>query len=214
LHKGVLFVHSPTLEDIFTLPSGIENDGADEDHPIGLPGISGDEFGHFVSWLYHVSGSVPHEQNLPSLVAILKVSRLWQINNNEDNALVLGVRVYSIIARAREVMEMEHRTVAAVPPGLSLPPSPACNSSQHARCKDVWARFWWQKVARQLLHPYSPLALSSLVDYVTQQANPDGLNVECKGSFINQVVESGGLEVEENIIHGAITAVQAYFDAL
>ncbi|KAI6149154.1 hypothetical protein BKA82DRAFT_4389721 [Pisolithus tinctorius] len=82
LHKGVLFVHSPTLEDIFTLPSGIENDGADEDHPIGLPGISGDEFRHFVLWLYHVSGSVPHEQNLPSLVAILKVSRLWQINNS------------------------------------------------------------------------------------------------------------------------------------
>ncbi|KAI5993212.1 hypothetical protein EDD15DRAFT_2367447 [Pisolithus albus] len=261
LHKGVLFVHSPTLENIFALPSGVENDGEDEDHPIFLPGISGEEFDHFVSWLYHVSGAVPHDRNLPSLVAILKVSRLWQIENSiawaiahlnqlelsavhklelarkytipqwiapavrsltlaslsaidEDETLVLGVRVYSIIARAREVMEMERRTIAAVPPGLSLPPSPACNNSHHVHCKDVWTRFWWQKVARQLLHPYNPLAISALVEYVSQQTNPDGLNLECKARFIGQVVESGGLEVEENIIYGAITAVQAYFETL
>ncbi|KAI6046199.1 hypothetical protein EDC04DRAFT_2598385 [Pisolithus marmoratus] len=261
LHQGVLFVHSPTLENIFTLPSGVANDGADEDHLIVLPGISGDEFEHFISWLYHVSGTVPHDQNLPSLVAILKVSRLWQIDNSiswatahldqlelsavhklelackytipqwiapsvrsltlaslsaidEDEALILGVRVYSIIARAQEVMETERRTIAAVPPGLSLPPSPACNISHHAHCKDVWTHFWWQKVARQLLHPYNPLAISALVEYVAQQANPDGLNLECKASFVNQVVESGGLEVEENIIYGAITAVEAYFNTL
>ncbi|KAI5982902.1 hypothetical protein EDC04DRAFT_2915173 [Pisolithus marmoratus] len=51
LHQGALFVHSPTLENIFTLPSGVANDGADEDHPIVLPGISGEEFEHFISWL-------------------------------------------------------------------------------------------------------------------------------------------------------------------
>ncbi|KAI5986559.1 hypothetical protein EDC04DRAFT_2913258 [Pisolithus marmoratus] len=240
LHQGVLFVHSPTLENIFTLPPGVANDGADEDHPIVLPGISGEEFEHFVSWLYH--GTVPHDQNLPSLVAILKVSRLWQIDNSiswaiahldqlelsavhklelahkytipqwiapsvhsltlaslsaidEDEALILGVRVYSIIARAQEVMETERHTIAAV--HLAFPfPHP-----QH-------------KVAHQLLHPYNPLAISALVEYVAQQANPDGLNLECKASFVNQVVESGGLEVEENIIYGAITAVEAYFNTL
>ncbi|KAI6110429.1 hypothetical protein EDD16DRAFT_1710861 [Pisolithus croceorrhizus] len=82
LHKGVLFVHSPTLENISALPSGVENDGEDEDHPIFLPSISGEEFDHFMSWLYHVGGAVPHDQNLPSLVAILKVSHLWQIKNS------------------------------------------------------------------------------------------------------------------------------------
>ncbi|KAI5986566.1 hypothetical protein EDC04DRAFT_2913266 [Pisolithus marmoratus] len=110
LHQGVLFVHSPTLENIFTLPAGVANDGADEDHPIVLPA--------------------------------------------------------------------------------------------------------YLKVAHQLLHPYDPLAISALVEYVAQQANPDGLNLECKASFVNQVVESGGLEVEENIIYGAITAVEAYFNTL
>ncbi|KAI5990740.1 hypothetical protein EDD15DRAFT_2197815 [Pisolithus albus] len=238
LHKGVLFVHSPTLENIFALPSGVENDGEDEDHPIFLPGISGEEFDHFMSWLYHVSGALPHDQNLSSLVAILKVSHLWQIENSIAWAIAhlnqlelsavhkleleckytihngLPLLVYSIIARAREVMEMEWRTIAAVPPGLSLPPSPACNNSHHVHCKDVWTRFWWQKVARQLLHPYNPLAISALVEYVSQQTNPDGLNLECKARFIGQVVESGGLEVEENIIYGAITAVQAYFETL
>ena len=132
----------------------------------------------------------------------------------EDDALSLGVRVYSIIAKAHEVMEKEQCTMAAVPPGLSLPPSLACNPLQHAHCKDVWAHFWWQKAARQLLHPYNPLPLSSLVGYIADQGNPSGLNLECKEAFIGQVVESGGLEVEENIIHGAIAAVQAYFDTL
>ena len=50
--------------------------------------------------------------------------------------------------------------------------------------------------------------------YITDQGNPSGFNLECKEAFIGQVVESGGLEVEENIIHGAIAAVQAYFDTL
>ena len=59
----------------------------------------------------------------------------------EDDALSLGVRVYSIIAKAHEVMEKEQCTMAAVPPGLSLPPSLAHNPSQHAHCKDVWAHF-------------------------------------------------------------------------
>ncbi|KAI6028125.1 hypothetical protein EDC04DRAFT_2503568, partial [Pisolithus marmoratus] len=163
LHQGVLFVHSPTLENIFTLPSGVANDGADEDHPIVLPGISGEEFEHFISWLYHYM--IP--QWIAPSVRSLTLASLSAID--EDEALILGVRVYLIIARAQEVMETERCTIAAVPPGLSLPPSPACNISHHAHCKDVWTHFWWQKVACQLLHPYNPLAISALVEYVAQQ---------------------------------------------
>ncbi|KAI6151526.1 hypothetical protein BKA82DRAFT_4100230 [Pisolithus tinctorius] len=215
LHRGALFVHSPTLEGIFTLPSGVVNDG--------LPGISGGEFEHF--------GSVHHDRNLPSLVAILKVSRLWQIDNTvtklelackytipqwippsvrllllnplsaitEDEAYCLGIRVYSIIAKAHEALDMERHIIAAVPPGLSLPPSSLCTPSQHSICKDIWARFWWQKIALQ---------------FIGEQKNPDGLNLECKGQFVGEVVESGGLDVEENIIYGAITSVQGYYDTL
>ncbi|KAI5994243.1 hypothetical protein EDC04DRAFT_2586389 [Pisolithus marmoratus] len=260
LHQGVLFVPF-TYSGEYLYPSiwCWQMMVSDEDHPIVLPGISGEEFEHFISWLYH-QWNCSHDRNLPLLWQVLKVSRLWQIDNSiswaiahldqlelsavhklslqqymipqwiapsvrsltlaslsaidEDEALVLGVRVYSIIARAREVMETERHPIAAVSPGLSVPPSPACNISHHAHCKVVWTCFWWQKVARQLLHPYNPLAISALVEYVAQQANPDSLNLECKASFVNQVVESGGLEVEENIIYGAITAVEAYFNTL
>ncbi|KAI6154588.1 hypothetical protein BKA82DRAFT_166266 [Pisolithus tinctorius] len=260
LHRGALFVHSPTLEGIFTLPSGVVNDGVDEEHPIKLPGISGGEFEHLVSWMYHV-GSVHHDRNLPSLVAILKVSRLWQIDNSidwaiahlnqlnlsavtklelackytipqwippsvcllllnplsaitEDEAYCLGIRVYSIIAKAHEALDMERHIIAAVPPGLSLPPLSLCTPSQHSNCKDIWAHFWWQKIAHQLLHPYNPLPLNSLVQFIGEQKNPDGLNLECKGQFVGEVVESGGLDVKENIIYGAITSVQGYYDTL
>ncbi|KAI6016757.1 hypothetical protein EDC04DRAFT_2577152, partial [Pisolithus marmoratus] len=180
LHQGALFVHSPTLENIFTLPSGVANDGADEDHPIVLPGISGEEFEHFISWLLHLYKYTIPQWIAPS-VRSLTLASLSAID--EDEALVLGVRVYSIIARAREVMETERHPIAAVSPGLSVPPSPACNISHHAHCKVVWTCFWWQKVARQLLHPYNPLAISALVEYVAQQANPDSLNLECKSKL-------------------------------
>ncbi|KAI6142838.1 hypothetical protein BKA82DRAFT_4191088 [Pisolithus tinctorius] len=227
LHRGALFFHSPTLEGIFTLPSGVMNDGVDEKHPIKLPGISGGEFKHDISChgtiliILYFSGSVHHDRNLPSLVAILKVidwaiAHLNQLNLSawippsvhllvlnplsaiiKDEAYCLGIQVYSIIANAHEALDMERHIIAA-----------------HSNCKDIWACFWWQKIACQLLHPYNPLPLNSLVQFIGEQKNPDGLNLECNGQFVGEVVESGELEVEENIIYGAITSVQGYYDTL
>ena len=124
---------------------------------------------------------------------------------SDSNAHQLGLRVYAIIAKAHGVMEQERRTLAAVPPGLSLPPCPSCTVAQHVlQCKDAWARFWWQKVARQLLRPITPLSLSAVMEYVASQPHIVGLNEQCKEEIIGQVVESGGLNVEEEIIGGAV----------
>jgi len=137
---------------------------------------------------------------------------LSQISDSDIHQL--GLQVYAIIAKAHEVMEQERRTLAAVPPGLSLPPSPSCTAAQHVQCKDAWARFWWQKVARQLLHPVTPLSLSAVVEYVASQPHTVGLNEQCKEEIIGQVVESGGLNVKEEIIDGAVGAVQQYYNTL
>ena len=208
-----------------------------------------------------VSNIESHQLDVPSLVAILKVSRLWMVENSiqwvvdhlneldlspahklelarmytipqwvapairtlilsplsiisEDDTHRLGLRVYSIIAKAHEVMDTERRTLAAVPPGLSLGPSTSCNATQHSQCRDAWAKFWWQKVARQLLHPVSPLALSGVVEYVATQAHPISLNMECKEEIIGQAVDSGALDAEDQIIGGAVEAVQQYFVTL
>ena len=198
---------------------------------------------------------------MPSLVAILKVSRLWMIENSiqwavsrlnqlglspahklelarmytipewvapaihtlilsplstisENDTHRLGLCVYSIIAKAHEVIEMKRKMLAAVPPGLSLGPSASCSDLEHPQCKDAWIKFWWQKVARQLLHPTNPLSLTGVVEYVATQTHPVGLNMQCKQEVIGHVVESGGLAVEEEIINSAVGAARSYFDIL
>ena len=146
------------------------------------------------------SNTDSQDLNVPSLVAILNVSRLWMIENSicwavshlnqlylspahklelarmytipewvapaihslilsplstisENDTHQLGLCVYSIIAKAHEMIEVERKPLAAVPPGLSLDPSANCSNSEHPQCKDAWIKFWWQKVAHQLLHP-------------------------------------------------------------
>ena len=116
---------------------------------------------------------------------------------SDSNAHQLGLQVYAIIAKAHKIMEQERRTLAAVPPGLSLPPCPNYTVAQHVQCKDAWA-IWWQKVARQLLHSTTPLLLSAIIKYVASQPHIVGLNEQCKEEIIGQVVESGGLNVKED----------------
>ncbi|KAI6149916.1 hypothetical protein BKA82DRAFT_4134664, partial [Pisolithus tinctorius] len=210
--QGPLFVHSPTPESIFTLPSGVVNDGVDEEHPIKLPGISGGKFKHFVSCMYHV-GSVYHDRNLPSLVVILKVINWVIIISTTVTKLKLACKyiipqwippsvcflVLNLLSAitedeayclAHETLDMERHIIPAVPPGLSLPhhsvPLPSIPT----------------KIAHQLSHPYNLLPLNSLVEFTGEQKNPDGLNLECKGQFVGEVVES------------AVTSVQGYYDTL
>jgi len=210
--------------------------------------------------ILYYSGSQPNELDEQSLIAILKVSKYWQIESSihwavgrleqlgltsthklllaktyaiihwvapaichlisaplseisQNDAASLDTRTYSIIAQAREAIEVERKKIGAVAPGLSLAPSLACTYAKHATCKDVWARFWWTKVAYQILHPTNPLQLSAVFDYVTGLATPEGLNPQCKEEFLGQVAETGALAVEEEIIGAAIAAIQQYFSS-
>ncbi|KIM59141.1 hypothetical protein SCLCIDRAFT_126674, partial [Scleroderma citrinum Foug A] len=155
LHKGILLVHSPALENILTMPSGVEHDGTDESHPILIKGITCDKFAFFMSWIYHVSLLFSqvhtHYYWVAPAIHSLILSPLSTISENDTHQL--GLCVYSIIAKAHEIIEVERKTLAAVPPGLSLDPSANCSNSEHPQCKDAWIKFWWKKVAHQLLHP-------------------------------------------------------------
>jgi len=260
LHRSILAMHSEAMETILSLPSGVANDGADDGHAILLEGISSEEFEYFAAWVYHV-GSIAQQHSVPSLTAILKISRWLMIENsiswaidrlevldlspahrlelarkydipqwipratqelissplgtiNEKDLSHLDLRIYSIIAKAREVLERERKTIAAVPPGLSLDPDPDCPPNQHRYCRDTWARFWWQKVARQLLHPTNPLPFNTLIAYIAEQPHPEGLRTACKEQYIGDIIEGGGLDIEDNITSSAIVAIETYFASL
>ena len=131
-----------------------------------------------------------------------------------SEAECLGLQVYMIIAKAHERIEVERKSIGAVAPGLSLAPSTACSVTKHSTCKDIWAQVWWNKVAYRILHPTNPLHLSAVFDHVTGLSDPQGLNPQCKVKFLEQVVETGTLGVEDQVVEAAITAVQAYFDSL
>ena len=149
---------------------------------------------------------------LPGAIQALISSPLAAISQEDMSRL--GLRVYSIIAKAHEMIECERKTIAAIPPGLSLDPDPDCPVNEHQHCRDVWIRFWWQKVARQLLHPTQPLPLDALIDYIATQAHPDGLKGICRERYVGEIIESGGLDTEGRIINGATIAIEAYFATL
>ena len=207
------------------------------------------------------SGSQPNQLDEAALIAILKVSRFWLIeesiawvisrleeldlspsrrlqlarmygipqwiapatrqlihtplgNITASDAECLGLQVYTIIAKARERLEIEHRSIGVVAPGLSLMPSVECSLAKHSICKDVWAQLWWNKVAYRVLHPTNPLDLSALFDYVTGLPDPQGLHPQCKAMFLEQIVETGTLGVKDLVIEAAVVAIQAYFNLL
>ncbi|KAG2132168.1 hypothetical protein BD769DRAFT_1386457 [Suillus cothurnatus] len=181
---------------LVSLRHSYDTDGT-EQLPIILHQISEEDFTHFLNWVYHIS-SVPPPPEEQFLVAIFK----------------MGFKVYTIIARAKEVMERERRALAAYPPSLLVSPSFSCSSHLHSQCKEAWSGFWWKKVARAILHPMNPLPLTQILQLVIEAPLPNGMNIACKQAMVDAMIELEGLEVEERIIEGVIRAVTLYFNSL
>ncbi|KAI6041733.1 hypothetical protein EDC04DRAFT_2565223, partial [Pisolithus marmoratus] len=73
---------------------------------------------------------------IPYATQALILSPLAKIN--EEDVSQLGLRVYVIIAKAHEMIECKQKTLAAVPPGLSLEPDLSCPANQHQHCREAW----------------------------------------------------------------------------
>jgi hypothetical protein len=146
--------------------------------------------------------------------AIREIMPLSLASTTDTEAAQMGFKVYTIIARAKEVMERERRALAAYPPSLLVSPSFSCSSRLHSQCKEAWSGFWWKKVARAILHPMNPLPLTQILQLVIEAPLPNGMNIACKQAMVDAMIELEGLEVEERIIEGVIRAVTLYFNSL
>ncbi|KAG1798267.1 uncharacterized protein HD556DRAFT_1440607 [Suillus plorans] len=133
-------------------------------------------------------------------------------NTTDTEATQMEFKVYTIIARAKEVMERECRALAAYPPSLLVSPSFSCSARSHSQCKEAWSGFWWKKVARAILHPTNPLPLAQTL--ILEAPLPNGMNAACRQAMVDVMIELDGLEVEERIIEGVIRAVTLYFSSL
>lgn len=146
--------------------------------------------------------------------AIREIIPLSLANTTDTEAAQMGFKVYTIIARAKEVIERERRALAAYPPSLLIAPSFSCSIRSHSRCKEAWSGFWWKKVARAILHPMNPLPLTQVLQLIVEAPLPEGMNITCRQAMVDAMVDLNGLEVEERIIEGVIRAVTSYFSSL
>jgi hypothetical protein len=104
--------------------------------------------------------------------AICKIILLSLVNITDTEAAQMGFKVYTIIARAKEVIEQEHRALAAYPPSLLIAPSFSCSVCSHSRCKEAWSGSWWKKVAHAILHPMNPLPLTQVLQLIVEAPLP------------------------------------------
>ena len=126
----------------------------------------------------------------PAIEVMLR-SELSSIS--EDEANNLGVKVYSIIAKAREMLEREWKLTAAYPPPITFDPSWECETHQ-TMCILIWRDFWWKKVAKQLLHPVKPLAFRDVFEFVEKELKGPGLRASCRTSIIKEVRAMGFMD--------------------
>jgi hypothetical protein len=148
----------------------------------------------------------------PAITALMNVS--VTVASFGDDANHLGFRVYTIIVKAKEMLEKERKLIAAYPPPLHSDTLHEAERSwlckNHTLCRRAWKEVWWSVVAKDILHPTKPLPLRDGITLLLATPFP-GMLDECKGDQILKMTETGGLNrTEEKIIQGAIDAVLAY----
>jgi len=118
----------------------------------------------------------------------------------EEATAQIGFKMYTIITQAKEIMEQKQYILAAYPPSLHILPSSIYSINMHNHCKEAWMTFWWKKVAHVILHPITSLSLTLTLQLIIESPLSDGMNVICKQTMINTIIELGKLDVKERII--------------
>ncbi|KAJ7221833.1 hypothetical protein B0H12DRAFT_1241202 [Mycena haematopus] len=134
----------------------------------------------------------------------------------------LGPKVYSIIVQAKEALWFETRLACCVPPKLEDVSSAAWVSDAHDHrvCVEVFNEVWWGRIARKVMDPVKPLALSEVAEKVKatpfQVQRIGGWKVlpdPCKEEIVTHV-EMEGFFSENAVIEAAARAVERYFRSL
>jgi hypothetical protein len=99
----------------------------------------------------------------------------------------MGLTEFSILCKAKEKIEKERKLTAAVPPSMNFAESWSCRT--HENCKKIWREVWWRKVARQILHPNSPLAFDTACEAINKIEFP-GMTESCRIEMM-EIIRTG-----------------------
>ena len=138
---------------------------------------------------------------------LLSSPLLQYIESITDN---FDFELYTIIATAKECIEIERKRLGNFPPfPKNFDDQPFC--TQHGICKKVWSEKWFCVISRHIHHPVDPLPLSSVPKALLEQDH-QGMNPECKRSIMNWLMDScDQVQKEETIIQETIAAVCTLF---
>ncbi|KAF9439521.1 hypothetical protein P691DRAFT_624531, partial [Macrolepiota fuliginosa MF-IS2] len=77
-----ILAHSEPLQDIFGIPptEGTVAEGTKE-NPLRVPGVTVQEFEGFLQWMNHEEWTSPDNLSEEKLIAILKVTKIWMIQD-------------------------------------------------------------------------------------------------------------------------------------
>lgn len=121
----------------------------------------------------------------------------------------VNIRLYSIIAKAKEAIEKQRKLIAACPPSLPKDSQDFQTAwcASHATCAKVWADTWWKEVARSILHPLRPLDVNAIVDFL-KSLEHKGMATPCKEDMLRKLESDGSpFNALQAIEDGAIRSI-------
>ncbi|KAK7435348.1 hypothetical protein VKT23_019699 [Stygiomarasmius scandens] len=135
----------------------------------------------------------------------------------KDTLPLLSSKIVQIVSAAHLTLIQERINLAYSIPQVG--PTSSCNPETHkAICEPLWISLWWNTVARRILHPRDPFAITKIPDLIreTETGEPGGtqINFVCKIMYVQNVENSGALRFEGDIISGAVRAVRQFLESL
>ncbi|KAF8216783.1 hypothetical protein K438DRAFT_2007556 [Mycena galopus ATCC 62051] len=132
----------------------------------------------------------------------------------------LGMKVYSVIAHAKETMWYELQLTACIPPKLDENPAWVSDEHDHRMCTEVFNEVWWGRIAKKIIDPVNPWALREVADKVRstpfQVQRVGGWKTmadACKEDVAARIGTEGFFS-ENAIIDAAARAVERHFRSL
>jgi hypothetical protein len=152
----------------------------------------------------------------PAVAALVVEGPVLSIGRTEDILSELPSRVIHILTAAHVTLIQERIRLAQSI--ITVGPSPFCDETKHQTvCHPYWVNIWWNTIARRLLHPKTPIAVSEAPNLArsTIRGEPGGteMDVSCKMKYINEVEHSGALNFEDDVISGATQAIKVFLQA-
>lgn len=107
-------------------------------------------------------------------------------------------------------MDLYRRSIAFVAPELAFDNNDqdwgGCTS--HQQCSSAWKAYWWRHIARDLLHPDTPLPISDVSKTLSGASIP-GLANNCKAAILRKIEFDGVGRILDRIVSLACSHIES-----